>query len=157
VTHLVQALKYEGALANARVLGTGIAAAASRALAPLAGGSARPLLVPLPLHPARLVERGFNQSREIARIVARRLDLRLDERALRRVRATAPQVGLARLERASNLNGAFAADGRIVAGRTVILVDDVVTTGSTAAAAACTLLAAGAQSVQVWAAARALG
>jgi ComF family protein len=157
VTHLVQALKYEGALANARILGIRIAAAGRPALAQLADPTARPLLVPLPLHPSRLVERGFNQSREIARIVARNLDLRLDERALRRVRATAPQVGLARLERASNLGGAFAADAGIVAGRTIILVDDVVTTGSTAAEAARTLLAADAQSVQVWAAARALG
>lgn len=157
VTHLVQALKYEGALANARILGTRIASAAGPALAQLAGSKALPLLVPLPLHPSRLVERGFNQSREIARIVARSLDLRLDERALRRVRATAPQVGLARLERAKNLSGAFLADTRIAAGRTIILVDDVVTTGSTAAAAARTLLGAGAQSVQVWAAARALG
>ena len=158
VTQLVQALKYEGALANARILGTRIAAAGRPALAELTGSSAPPsLLVPLPLHPSRLVERGFNQSREIARIVGRCLNLRLNERALRRVRATAPQVGLARIERASNLNGAFAADAGIVAGRTIILVDDVVTTGSTAAEAARTLLAAGAQSVQVWAAARALG
>jgi ComF family protein len=157
VTQLVQALKYEGALANARILGTRIAAVGRPALAELAGGRATPLLVPLPLHPSRLVERGFNQSREIARIVARGLDLRLDERALCRVRATAPQVGLARTARASNLSGAFAADARIVTGRTILLVDDVVTTGSTAAEAARTLLAAGAQSVQVWAAARALG
>ena len=76
--------------------------------------------------------------------------------ALRRTRATAPQVGLARHERAGNLSGAFAADHRVVAGRVVILLDDVVTTGSTAAEAARTLLAAGAISVQVWAAARAL-
>ena len=157
VTQLVQALKYEGALANARILGSRIARAAGPALAQLAGHSTPPLLVPLPLHASRLVERGFNQSREIARIVARGLDLRMDERALRRVRATAPQVGLARLERAGNLSGAFAADARIVAGRTIILVDDVVTTGSTAAESARTLLAAGARSVQVWAAARALG
>jgi ComF family protein len=157
VTQLVQALKYEGALANARILGTRIASAAGPALAQLAVSKAVPLIVPLPLHPSRLVERGFNQSREIARIVARSLDLPLDDRALRRARATAPQVGLARSERASNLSGAFAANVRIVAGRTTILVDDVVTTGSTAAEAARTLLGAGAQSVQVWAAARALG
>lgn len=157
VTQLVQALKYEGALANARILGTRIASAAGPTLAQLAVGKPLPLVVPLPLHPSRLVERGFNQSREIARIVARSLDLSLDERALRRVRATAPQVGLARIERANNLSGAFAADAGIVASQTIILVDDVVTTGSTVAEAACTLLAAGAQSVQVWAAARALG
>ena len=156
VTRLVQALKYEGALAHARILGTRIASVAAPALAAIPSDHLPPQLVPLPLHPSRLVERGFNQSREIARVVARRLDLRLAESALRRTRATAPQVGLARHERAGNLSGAFAADHRVVAGRVVILLDDVVTTGSTAAEAARTLLAAGAISVQVWAAARAL-
>jgi len=156
VTQLVQALKYEGALAHARVLGTRIANAAGPALSALPCHDAPPLIVPMPLHPSRLVERGFNQSREIARVVARRLDLRLAESALQRTRATAPQVGLARIERAGNLCGAFAADGRVVAGRAVILLDDVVTTGSTAAEAARALLAARAISVQVWAAARAV-
>lgn len=157
VTQLVQALKYEGALAHARILGTRIAVAAGPALAGRELLEAPPLLVPMPLHPARLVERGFNQSREIARIVSRQVDLPLAEQALHRVRATVPQVGLARRERARNLSGAFTADAGIVASRTVILLDDVVTTGSTAAEAARTLLAARAVSVQVWAAARALG
>jgi ComF family protein len=156
VTQLVQALKYEGALAHARVLGTRIANAAAPALAALPCHDAPPLIVPMPLHPSRLVERGFNQSREIARVVARRLDLRLAESALRRTRATVPQVGLARHERAGNLRGAFAAESQDVAGRAVILLDDVVTTGSTAAEAARALLAAQAISVQVWAAARAV-
>jgi ComF family protein len=147
-------LKYEGALANARILGTGIAAAAGPALGALCRHEPPPLVVPLPLHPSRLAERGFNQSLEIARIVARGLDLRLAESAMRRTRATAPQVGLARAERASNLSGAFAADARVVAGRAVILLDDVVTTGSTVAEAARTLAMAGAMAVQVWAAAR---
>jgi len=111
----------------------------------------------MPLHRSRLVERGFNQSLEIARVAARLLDLQLAEPALHRVRATAPQVGLGRRERAGNLRGAFAADGQLVAGRTVVLVDDVVTTGSTATEAARTLTAAGARAVQIWAAARALG
>lgn len=157
VTRLVQALKYEGALANARILGSQIAAVAGPALCALSREQAPPLLVPMPLHPSRLIERGFNQSGEIARIVARRLELRLAESALHRTRATAPQVGLARHERAGNLKGAFAADARVVAGRAVILVDDVVTTGSTVAEAARTLLEARATTVHVWAAARVPG
>lgn len=156
VTQLVQALKYEGALANARILGTRLAAHARPMLDRLSSNAAPALIVPMPLHPARLVERGFNQSREIARVTARLLDLRLAEPALRRVRATAPQVGLARIERAVNLQGAFCAEASVVTGRTVILVDDVVTTGSTAAEASRTLRAAGAREVAVWAAARAL-
>jgi ComF family protein len=153
VTRLVQALKYDGALANARVLGTRIARDRATDLLP-AGESS--LLVPVPLHPARLVERGFNQSHEIARVVARALGLRLAPAALRRVRATPAQVGLARAERLGNLRDAFRADAGVVSKQAVILLDDVVTTGSTVAAAATELLRAGAASVEVWAAARAL-
>jgi ComF family protein len=156
VTELVQALKYEGALANARILGTRVAAHVRPRIVDRPD-IATPLVVPMPLHPSRLVERGFNQSHEIARVAARLLGLRVAEHALRRVRATAPQVGLARLERAGNLRGAFVADARLVSGRVVALLDDVVTTGSTAAEASRILLAAGARSVQIWAAARALG
>lgn len=154
VTRLVQALKYEGALANARVFGMRLAAAGGDAMGP---GSEATLIVPMPLHPRRLVERGFNQSREIARVVARSLDRPLVEPALRRVRETAHQVGLSREERLGNLRGAFMANAMLVAGKRVILVDDVVTTGSTAAEAATTLVAAGAAHVEVWAVARALG
>ena len=155
VTQLVQALKYEGALANARVFGTRMA---THAMAEAADPWRRPaLVVPMPLHPSRLVERGFNQSHEIARVVTRLLDLRLAPKGLRRVRGTAPQVGLSRRERAGNLRGAFVADPRVVAGQHVVLVDDVVTTGSTAIEAASTLRAAGAASIAVWAVARALG
>jgi ComF family protein len=153
VTRLVQTLKYDGALANARVLGTRIARDHASDLLP-AGHS--PLLVPVPLHPARLVERGFNQSHEIARVVARALGLRLAPAALRRIRATPAQVGLARVERLGNLRNAFRADAGVVSRQAVILLDDVVTTGSTVAAAATELLRSGAAGVEVWAAARTL-
>ena len=153
VTRLVQALKYDGALANARVLGTRIARDRRVSVAS-AGGP--PLLVPVPLHPGRLIERGFNQSHEIARVVARELGLPLVHSALQRVRATPAQVGLTRAERLCNLRDAFRADAGLVSRRRVILLDDVVTTGSTVAAAATQLLQAGATGVEVWAAARAL-
>ena len=83
------------------------------------------------------------------------LDLRLAGPGLRRIRGTAPQVGLSRQQRAGNLSGAFVADPSVVAGRHVVLIDDVVTTGSTVAAAAQALLDAGASGVVVWALARA--
>jgi ComF family protein len=155
VTHLVQALKYEGALANARVFGTRLVAQARRAQAADPWPDAA-LVVPVPLHPSRLAERGFNQSHEIARIVSRALDLRLAGPGLRRIRATPPQVGLSRQQRAGNLSGAFLADPSLVAGRHVVLIDDVVTTGSTVAAAAQALRVAGASEVVVWALARAI-
>jgi ComF family protein len=155
VTQLVQALKYEGALANARVFGTRMVAQALREQRDPWQRAA--LVVPMPLHSSRLVERGFNQSHEIARIVSRLLDLRLAGKGLRRIRSTVPQVGLSRQERAGNLSGAFVADSSLVTGQHVVLIDDVVTTGSTAIEAASTLRAAGAESITVWAVARALG
>ena len=148
---LLAALKYRGALAHARVLGTLLADSVARH----AVGGDVDVVVPLPLHTSRLMERGFNQSLEIARFTADRLDLVVDGRALRRLRVTTPQVGLTRAERAANVRKAFAADRSRVAGRHVALLDDVVTTGATSAAAADALLAAGAVTVDVWCVARA--
>jgi ComF family protein len=142
---LVQALKYDGALANARVLG--------RLLAQHLRSKpcAIDVIVPLPLHRERLRDRGFNQSYEIARFVSNELSIPVDSRALARVRDTAAQVGLPRAARAANVRGAFETVAGRVAGRRIALLDDVVTTGSTTRAAAHALRAAGAASVVVWA------
>jgi ComF family protein len=148
---LVQALKYEGALAHARVLGVLLGAAAQRH--GIAGNV--DAIVPMPLHASRLLERGYNQSHEIARFVARTLGLRCNHQALRRTRPTPPQVGLPRDARVENVRGAFTAGREAVRGRRLVLLDDVVTTGSTVAAAARALRDAGAISVDVWAVARA--
>ena len=104
-------------------------------------------LVPVPLHPARLRERGFNQAELLARAVARSLDAPLDVGALRRSVETPSQVSMRGLaERLRNVRGAFAATGALD-GETVVLVDDVTTTGATLYAAAQTLLSAGASRV----------
>jgi ComF family protein len=150
---LLAALKYRGALAHARVLGTLLAESLGRHGA----GRDVDLLVPVPLHASRLMERGFNQSLEVARFTAERLGLMVDGRALRRLRSTVPQVGLTRVARADNVRGAFVADPARVARRHVALLDDVVTTGATVAAAARALLTAGAATVDVWCVARAAG
>ena len=153
LTEILPSLKYRRALANARVLGTLLGESVVRA-----GRHAQvDVVVPLPLHRSRLVERGFNQSDELARYAAEVTGVGLDRHALRRVRATGPQVGLPREERASNVRGAFVAERSRVAGRKVALLDDVVTTGATAAAAADAVLAAGAAAVEVWCVARATG
>ena len=90
------------------------------------------LMMPVPLHPKRLRERGFNQSLLLSRHVARVLDTELDFLTLRRVRDTKPQTGLHRDERRKNVHRAFELTERnIVKGRSIILVDDVATTGST--------------------------
>lgn len=153
VTTLVPALKYEDALSHARVLGLLLARHVRRCQ----GARDVDRVVPMPLHPTRLVERGYNQSHELARFAAGDLALPLAPRALRRVRPTTPQVGLDRAARHDNVRGAFAADAAIVRGLRLALVDDVVTTASTVAAAAQALLDAGARRVDVWCVARAQG
>jgi ComF family protein len=158
LARLIQALKYEGALAHGRVLGTLLARAASRLGGPCAGDRRSiDAVVPMPLHVDRLVERGYNQSWEIARFTAAELGLPCLPQSLRRVRGTRPQVGLPREQRLANVRGAFQALPRDVAGRRIVLLDDVVTTGSTVAAAAQSLVDAGARSVDVWCVARASG
>ena len=111
------------------------------------------LLIPIPLHPRRLRERGFNQSLELGRRIAGEIGLNIDWRSLRRIRATPPQSRLDKRTRRANLRSAFAADGR-VSGRHIALFDDVITTGATVTAASQALLRAGAERVDVWALAR---
>jgi ComF family protein len=149
IDHLVQGLKYRARLANARVLGTLLAARVEA----LALHDQVDVIVPVPLHPARLAERGFNQSIEIARPLARRLGRRLEPTLASRLRPTAPQVGLHLPDRSRNLVGAFTAQG--VRGRRVALVDDVTTSGSTLQELAGTLLQAGATAVDGWCVTRA--
>lgn len=110
-------------------------------------------LVPVPLHRWRHIRRGFNQAREIARPLARATGLPLFDRAIRR-HATRPQAGLNAAERQSNLRDAFVA-GKGFCYRQPLIIDDVITTGTTANHLAHALLEAGAERVDVLAAARA--
>jgi ComF family protein len=111
-------------------------------------------VMPMPLHPARLRERGFNQSALLARPVARALGVPCDATSLRRIRSSCDQASLPRAKRADNVRGAFAVTGHSRFGR-VLLIDDVRTTGATLAAAADTLLEAGFAEVRTLALARA--
>lgn len=110
------------------------------------------VLVPVPLHPRRLAERGFNQAALLARAVAEAWGVPVRE-DLRRERDTPPQTGRSAAARRSNVARAFAAVHPFH-GDVVVLVDDVVTTGATARACARALLAAGAHEVRVLSAAR---
>jgi ComF family protein len=110
-------------------------------------------VVPVPLHRLRLRERGYNQSLELARPLAKRLGLALTL-GVERVRATPPQTALSRAERRKNVRQAFTAT-RDFAGARVAVIDDVMTSGATAEAMARCLLKAGAARVEIWVAARA--
>lgn len=150
LAHLVHALKYRGQLAAGRVLGTLLGARV------VAAGmqDGIDVIVPVPLHPRRHAERGFNQSAEIARWVAHRLGRRVEAKLVLRRRATRPQVGLHGADRTRNMAGAFAA-GAGVRGLHVAIVDDVLTTGSTVYSLCETLHDASAASVIAWSVARA--
>ncbi|MCG8557873.1 MAG: ComF family protein [Proteobacteria bacterium] len=111
-------------------------------------------IVPVPLHPRDLRERGFNQAVTLAAPLARRLGVPMLVDQLHRIRHTAGQATLPRADRAANVNGAFAYRGALV-GRTALLVDDVRTTGATLAAAGEALLQGGYAHVMSLALARA--
>jgi ComF family protein len=115
---------------------------------------ARPdLLLPMPLAPARLSDRGFNQAAELARCLCVPLDLPVSLEAAVRTRETAPQASLPLDERARNIRGAFSAQPG-VAGLRVAVVDDVLTTGATLNELAKALRRAGAREVTGWVLAR---
>ncbi len=112
-----------------------------------AGRGPDDLVIAVPLSFERESERGFNQSREIARSYARLADLPLGEDVLWRVRHTPPQQSLARDARQRNVRGAFGVKADL-GGRRVVVVDDVMTTGSTLDEIARVLKAAGAVRVE---------
>lgn len=149
LAELVPRFKFHRDLASGRVL----AALASKRLRDWPGWHGVHQVVPMPLHRARLAQRGYNQALELARPLAgaHRLPVRLD--LLHRRHATAAQTELDAAARRRNLRGAFTAAA--LDGATVLLVDDVITTGATMREAAKTLLRAGAAEVRVLALARA--
>lgn len=144
---LVQAFKYAHRLALAPYFG--------RALAEHADGLGADLVVPLPLHPTRLRERGFNQALELARPVATALGLPIDTGACTRSRHTPAQAGLPWKEREKNIRGAFHCT-RDLSGKRIALVDDVMTTGASLNECARTLKLHGAAEVTLLVVARAL-
>jgi ComF family protein len=106
------------------------------------------MIVPVPLHTARLRERGYNQCELLAREVGTLLNLPVDTNSLQRIRHTKSQMKLGATERHQNVIDAFACRDQALLGQTVLLIDDVCTTGSTLDACACALKQAGV--ISVW-------
>ncbi len=146
---LLHDLKYRGRLFLGRVFGEliGECLSANNWLLP-------DILVPVPMHPRREGERGFNQAREIARSIARTTGLPLLHGKVLRERATAEQTGLGRAARRRNVRGAFVVKEDLPFEH-VAIVDDVCTTGSTAGELARTLRRAGVGRISLWTVARA--
>jgi ComF family protein len=144
--------KYEDRPDLAAALGS----LAQRALREQRPGAKFDLVVPVPLHPRRLVERGYNQAALLAHHVADVVSAPIEARALVRRKNTPQQARLDREARLRNVGGAFTVrDSLIVRGRAVLLVDDVATSGATLAACTTPLLQAGAARVDAVVIARA--
>ncbi len=149
LNHLIQDLKFKQGIDLANYLGTLVAGAYVSEL------TAQPdCILPVPLHFSRLIARGYNQSVELARHLARKLNVPLDTVSCKRIRATAPQTNLPAKKRRSNVHKAFSVR-KSIAYDHVLLVDDVITTGSTVNELARVLHLAGVRRIDVLACARA--
>lgn len=133
--------KFEGRPDLARPLGQMLRRAAAEA------GLCADIVIPVPLHPKRLCERGYNQSALLARSIVGEVSARLDTRTLVRIRQTEQQATLDQKSRLLNVQQAFALQGSVQNLR-IVLVDDVYTTGATLQACADTLRRGGAANVK---------
>ncbi|MCI0546901.1 MAG: ComF family protein [Candidatus Rokubacteria bacterium] len=152
VREALHTLKFGGCRPLARPLGELLAG-----VGPMLPGSRPDLLVPVPLHPRRERERGFNQAELLAAAAGRVWGVPVRSRVLVRRLATRAQSDLAAGDRRANVRGAFAlALPELVAGRHVVVVDDILTTGATVEECATSLRRGGARPVGVVTVARAL-
>ena len=140
----VHQLKYRNQLTLAKPLGQLL----GNIVAAAGAGFAADCIVPVPLHPHRLRQRGYNQALELARPISRELNVPLDTTLLQRCRKTLQQQGLSATERRSNLRNAFTLTSKTPAIK-VLLVDDVMTTGETVRECCRVLVAGGVKEVQV--------
>ena len=140
--------KYSGALHLAKLFATLMAAHHQ-------AHSTIDALIPMPMHPQRLKERGFNQALEIARDLAVHKGLPLRKTTCERVKHTPPQTSLKLKARLANVRGAFACTEPVTALR-IALIDDIMTSGASLNALAATLKQAGALHVECWVVARTL-
>ena len=144
--YLIQ-LKFSEALYLAKSLG-------QECIAPFRQSLPKPeVLLPVPLHRARLLERGYNQAYEIATVWSAALGVPIDRHALTRTRATPSQSGLSAPQRELNIRKAFAYAPKHEY-RHVALIDDIVTTGSTVTEITKVLHRGGVEYVEIWALAR---
>jgi ComF family protein len=138
---ILRDIKFRGKKNHARALGRLWAAALNE------GNNIGDTLVPVPLHPRKEKERGFNQAEVLSRELARGLNIPV-ENILRRVSDTIPQAGLNPAQRIENVAEAFRlSPGYIVKGKSYIMVDDIYTTGASLNECARTLMAGGARAV----------
>jgi len=149
IDHLIGQLKFKEALSAASILGHLLAESVEMV------EDLPDVIVPVPLHKKRLVQRGFNQSLEIARPVSKQLKLPIDTNLVRRTKSTRAQAKLNVSERKKNIKDCFEIQHQQIY-QHVVLIDDVMTTGSTINELARVLKLSGVKKVGVWSIARAI-
>jgi ComF family protein len=152
MTKLILELKFNQALAHAKILGEHLAHAILQSWY-----QTKPLpkiIIPMPLHASRLKERGFNQALEIARPIAQALKLPLNTTHCQRNKSTTPQAMLSATQRQKNVKGAFTVTGNFI-GQHIAVIDDVITTGNTITEFCKALKQHGAKQIDVWCCSRA--
>ena len=145
---LISQLKFHGNLTHAPLLAHGFIHSIGHRKTNLPE-----CIIPVPLHPKRLRERGFNQALELARIISIQLDIPLDYSFCQRDKATPFQSGLSAKQRIQNLRNAFRVT-KMHSYKHVAIFDDVVTTGTTVNELAKQLRQSGIETIEVWAIAR---
>lgn len=113
------------------------------------------LIIPMPMHPQRLKQRGFNQALEIAKILSQKSTIKLDYESCHRIKLTPPQASLPLKDRVGNIRGVFSCEQSLKDKR-IAVVDDVMTSGASLNELAKTLKQAGAAHVECWVIARTL-
>lgn len=144
IRYLINHCKFNGAYKNSRLLGLLLARHLRNQTALLPE-----LIIPVPLHPKRYQQRGFNQSLEIGKIIARELSIPINNTCCLRVKNTSHQVSLTAKQRHKNIKNAF----QVVTpprAKHVAILDDVMTTGATANELAKVLKLTGVKQVDVW-------
>ncbi|MEE9412591.1 MAG: ComF family protein [Methylococcales bacterium] len=148
IRHLIHGLKFNSRFVNARLLATLMAVQIETI------PNKPDLLIPVPLHPQRYRQRGFNQSIEITRHLSKLLQIPNHLNSCQRIRNTIPQAELGAKQRRRNLHRTFSV--KPLSGiKSVAIIDDVMTTGSTVRAIATALKHSGVDKIQVWVCARA--
>ncbi|HEY8084768.1 MAG TPA: ComF family protein [Methylophilaceae bacterium] len=153
---LLRALKYRGELSVAEIAANGIINSLEYQLE---HKTLPDLLIPMPLHPKRLQERGFNQAMEISRRISRHIQRPLSTNSIMRMRHGEPQASLPLNKRAKNVKGVFAvsdAASNDLRGKHIAVIDDIMTSGASLNELAKTLKKAGAARVECWVVARTL-
>lgn len=151
ITHFIIGLKFQSKLIYAQTLGEFLTEKIEQdwyKSKPLPD-----LIIPIPLHPKRLLERGFNQAIEIARPIAKKLHIPIEKQGIKRIKYTMPQSNLSASARRKNIANAFKIS-RNYSNLTIAVLDDVVTTGQTMIEFCKMLKNAGAKEIHVWCCAR---